>query len=112
MPDKVVDLNRTQEIRTGSRTGRKIKVVNGNIKKEVRKKPKTVNYKNLIPEDKNSSKEKQAPVLKEPEPKKVEIEKKEDSVQRNEERKIKKVRIKDVTRDQTKEEKRDPKLEK
>ncbi len=114
MPDKAADLNRTQEIRTGSRTGRKIKVVNGGIKKESGVKAQKMKYKQLIPEERAvmKAKPKQTALTKEPEVVKVEIEKESEDVSKEIARKIKKVLIKDLSREESKEDKRDPELQK
>lgn len=107
MPDKNSELNRTQEIRTGSRTGRKIKVVSGNVKNEIRAKSKIVNYKNFIPNDKPLIKESGA--SKESDNVKVEIEKEPKNASKEAIKKVK-VKVKDAKETKTSEDKRDPKI--
>ena len=85
IPNKTWDLNRTQDIRTGSRTGRKIKIVNGNVRKEPRTKPKIVNYKNLVPNEAQVAKEeiKQKTISIENEESEEEIEKKTENISKD-----------------------------
>ena len=108
MPDKNSELNRTQEIRTGSRTGRKIKVISGNVKNEIKAKTKMVNYQNFIPNDKQLVKENGT--SKESDVVKVEIEKEPENVNKEKCRKVKKVKMKEVKESETIEDKRDPKI--
>jgi hypothetical protein len=112
MPDKTSDLNRTQDVRGGSRTGRKKLKVAGNVKNEIKAKTKMSNYKLSIPSE-NPSKH----LVKEntmPQPKneiikadpEVEIEKTSQETSK----KIKKVKIVDIKKNEEIEDKRDPKL--
>jgi hypothetical protein len=129
MPDKMSDLNRTHDMRGGSRTGRKKLKVASNVKNEIKAKTKISNYKQSIPTEnsrvgedfkkeysrkfENSSKQ----LFKEntmPQPNKelvkVDSEIVTEKASQETFKKVKKVRIKDIEQSEDVEDKRDPNL--
>lgn len=112
MPNQNSELNRTQDIRTGSITGRKIKIVSGKVKKEVRVKSKVVNYNNFIQNEKQIGKEETSKksILKEKEKSQVKIEKESQNTSKNLSRKVRKVSLKENKEGEKPKDKLDPKL--
>lgn len=110
LPNKTTELNRTQDVRGGSRTGRNVdQPPKQRQKVEIRNKTKISNYKEAIPVKEIKQTMENKTIEENTEITKIEPDSEVDQESRDVSRKVRKVKIKDLKEGKT-EDKRDPKL--